>query len=43
MAAQANGWVVTVAANPTANWSMMVATPIGPYYRPALADPLFDI
>jgi predicted DNA-binding transcriptional regulator AlpA len=41
--AKSNGWIVTVAAYPTANWSMMAATPIGPYYQPALADPLFDL
>ena len=41
--AKANGWVVTVAAYPTANWASMAATPIGSSYRPAFADPLFDL
>jgi predicted DNA-binding transcriptional regulator AlpA len=41
--AKANGWVVTVAAYPTADWAMMATTPIGPYYRPAASDPLFDL
>ena len=40
--AAANGWKVSVAAYPTADWAFMAATPIGPYYRPAFADPLFD-
>jgi hypothetical protein len=35
--AAANGWAVTVAAYPAANWGVMGATPIGPY-----CDPLFD-
>ncbi len=36
-AAAVNGWQVTDAALPSANRSMMAATPIGPY-----CDPLFD-
>jgi hypothetical protein len=41
--AKANGWIVTTAAYPTADWATMAATAIGPYYRPAFADPLFDL
>ena len=39
--AQANGWIVTAAAFPSADWVMMAATATGPYYRPN-GDPLFD-
>ena len=42
-AAQANGWITSTAALPSADWAMMAATPIGPHYVPALSDPLFDI
>ncbi len=42
-AAQANGWINSTAALPTANFATMAVTPVGSYYRPALSDPLFDI
>jgi len=29
-AVQANGWIVTTAAYPSANWQMMAATPTAP-------------
>jgi hypothetical protein len=37
-AAKANGWIVTTAAYPTANWAFMAITPIGASYRTAFAD-----
>ncbi len=43
MAAQANGWIVTDAALPSAGWATMAATPVGPFYQPALSGPLFDV
>jgi hypothetical protein len=42
-AARANGWIVADAAPLSIDDLVMMArTPIGPSYRPALADPLFD-
>ena len=43
-AARANGWIVADAAPLSIDdLVMMATTPIGPYYRPAFADPLFDL
>jgi hypothetical protein len=42
-AAQANDWIVTTAAYPSANLQMMAATPTGSGYRPAMNDPMFDL
>jgi hypothetical protein len=40
---KANGWIVTPADLPFADWATMAAGPPGPYYVPALSDPLFDL
>jgi hypothetical protein len=41
--ARANGWKVSTAALASAPLTAMAAGPPGPYYTPALADPLFDL
>jgi hypothetical protein len=41
-AAIANGWKISTASLPTFNFTYAAANAPGPYYLPALADPLFD-
>jgi hypothetical protein len=41
-AALANGWRISAALLPRFNFTLAASRAVGPYYAPALVDPLWD-